>query len=669
MSELFLRYGWVAPLVTIALGVVVVLAWSRRRRPVADGWAVTAPTPGVVALDGKLQSSLRLPSGHVVAADGTSAGQCVLVLSDGRQVPFRGRLTTRSRIPSSLSESPSPIPLHAGTAIRVRGLLAPAELTGDEAAGYREVVRSWVLVPPGDEGTIELAQRLPSPGAWVLGAVLGAAVGLLGPGLGLVADVEELGLASPLFREEAAGALLPDLEERFASGDADAVHDVDAYVLAREIRGFERCPAELPAGAALEVVARLARVCPRPEWLGLALQRGWAGYGPFTMREWIAIAQREGDPVPELLPLEARLRVVAGETQLSAELLDRLPEHPRLALLDDPTLARLVAGEPDAVDPSLAHAPRGAAQSVFRLVALASARCGTADARPRCAKAFEDFELISASHREPIVPLQRELLRFGPMLEQVHARVAEGPLDPRVERVLLDRVMAFRMLVTPPSDAFVDEVVRVAARLRDSSDRVVSSRSRRKMRCWEHAPGRRHCRPYGSYDDHVFVIPRIAEWLDHPRLIEATRFPGDHGSVGPDTDPSIPLLPGRPCATPEAVPPGADLVTALHTRRRYRAICGRSPDHDRWIEAWSLAYLDPARGLRFARLEAAFAGLEPVLPTRELPPPPESTQTIRWMELDEKAALDVPVELPGETEVRSAGPRRPRWIERALNRD
>lgn len=677
MSELLFHYGWAFP--WVLAGVVGFVTWLRtdRARP-APSWRPLERTTGDVVLDGRIEAPRRLPGGHAVGADGATAGRCLLRLADGSTLPLVGRLRPLAHVPRHADDAPHPAPLAPERRVRVRASVVPAPPSSEASSGYRETTRTLQLVPREEADAIEIARRGRSH-AWALSVVGGLALGLALPGAGPSLGYPDLGFASPLFRDDAIVSASERVEARLRSGDPEAARDVVKYLVLREARALSTCPDEPIAGAALAAIRRLGELCRRPDWLADAVAVQWRVLGPEETRAWLRVLDAEGNVPDPLVALALRLRLTnasddpndeprPGEAPIDA----RLPASVRRAMLDDPDLTRFVRGEPEAVAPTLAHpfddrghglelpwSGRGVgAPAAFRLAALALARCGTPRAHPACEKAFDRVDVLLEHQAGFSEPKRRDLLRFGPLLSEVARRTADGPLDPRVEHVLLERTAAFQMLVREEDAAWIAEL-RAARRRLDELGRLEIARV-------QSVALKRECARDGRCEVRIRelrapLLAQTAVWLGSRALVDAVTEPGDEWRRWLD-DRELPRAgwlrvaresetlgyldaqdlvvaerlrnPDGPkrCASDETLPDPLELVRLLDSRRLRRARCGASPEHDRWIRPLAAAYRDEARGPRLARVEAAFAGLPPQMPERELPPPAPSTETTRFVE-------------------------------------
>lgn len=685
MSELLFHYGLAFPWVLAALIGFVTWLRTDRARP-APSWRPIERSSGDVVLDGRIQATRRLPGGHAIGVDGSTASGCVLRLADGSSLPLVGRLRPLAWVPRNDDDAPHPSPIAAGRRVRVRASVVPAPPSSEASSGYRETTRTLQLVPREEADSIEIARRGRSH-AWALSMVGGLALGLSLPGVGPSIGQPDLGFASPLFRDDAIVSASERVEARLRSGDPDAARDVVKYLVLREARALPACPDEPPVGATLAAIRRLGELCRRPDWLADAVAVHWRTLGPEEARAWLRVLDAEARVPHALVPLALRLRLTEeahaegsppGEPPIDTRhaLDERLPDSVRRATLVDPDFARFARGEPEALAPTLTHpfevpaSYRGhglqlpwsgttlGAPAAFRLAALALARCGTERAQPACEKAFDGVDALLAHQAGFSEQQRRDLLRFGPLLSEVARRTANGPLDPRVEHLLLERATAFQMLVREEDEPWIAEL-RAARRRLDALSRLEIARV-------QSVALKRECARDGRCEVRIRelrapLLAQTAVWMGSRAMLDAVTEPEDEWRRWLD-DRELPhaawlhvaresealsyldaqdlvvaarlRTPDAPrrCATDETLPEPLDLLRLLDSGRVRRARCGPSPEHDRWIRTLAEAYRDETRGPRLARVEAAFVGLAPQTPERELPPPAPSTETTRVME-------------------------------------
>ncbi|MCB9610973.1 MAG: hypothetical protein H6721_02640 [Sandaracinus sp.] len=641
MYEMLFHHGWWFPWLLAGVAAAAVRLTPRRR--IAPSWQPASRDFGPVVLDGRLEAPWRLPGGHLVAPSGANGGRCVLRRPDGTSLALVGPLLPLAAIPRHESDVPRRTALTPGCDVRVRASLVPAPASSGDPVGYRDVTCSLQLVPRDDDGFIEISRRRP-PRRWPWAALAGLAVGLLLPGLGLTVGYDELGFASPLFRHAAMGTIADQIEERLRDGEGSAL-EVERFLLLRNALRLPACEEGPPSGSSLEAIRRFAELCRRPAWLPAAVEARWTRLAPGELHRWLRELERR-DVVPEsLVPVAARLQwVFDGEVSTASP----LPELVRDSLGSLAPLDAFLAGERDALAPTLLRAP-DETEPAYRLGALALAGCGTPEALPECEKAFEGFVVSESAFSDAH---QRELLRWGPMLSQVHARTNGRAMHPRVEHALVERVVSFHMMVRDDA-RLLDEVRRARDRLSVLREEDAAGGDYRKRWCLK--PRQCHVEAREPLQNR---LPEIAIWLGDRALVDAALVPGDvHDLWLRNTRRQVDPMPWETpqpdwrawlgsldaqdqtvaaqtrdpqpftrCDAPERVPSSLDLLAYLDSRRLWRARCGESHEHDRWMALLSAEYRG-ARAMGFARLEAAFGELAPILPHLETPPPPEDTRT------------------------------------------
>ncbi|MCA9611853.1 MAG: hypothetical protein KC586_03740, partial [Myxococcales bacterium] len=422
MYELLFHHGWWFP--WLLAGVTAAAVRLTPRRSIAPSWQPVRRDSGPVVLDGRLEAPWRLPGGHLVDPTGANGGRCVLRLSDGTSLALVGPLLPLAAIPRHESDAPRRSALLPGCDVRVRASLVPGPASSADPIGYRDVTCSLQLVPRDDDGFVEISRRRP-PRRWPWAALGALVAGLLLPGLGLTFGHDELGFASPLFRDAAMSSIADRIEERLRAGETDAALDVERFLSLRNALRLPACEEGPPSGSSLEAIRQFAELCRRPGWLPATVEARWTRLAPDELHRWLRELERR-DVVPaSLVPVAARLQwIFDGELSTPS----RIPELVRDSLGSLAPLDAFLAGERDALAPTLLRAP-DETEPAYRLGALALAGCGTPEALPECEKAFEGFVVSESAFSDAH---QRELLRWGPMLSRVHARTSGRAMHPRV---------------------------------------------------------------------------------------------------------------------------------------------------------------------------------------------------------------------------------------------
>lgn len=637
MTRLLFFYGHLIWPALALLGLLLGSGWVWRRfarRAVLSAWRPTPPKLGDVVLDGVIDSDHRLPRGRVVDASGLTAGRLWLKLRDGERVALEGPISVLDRVPGMDDDPEIHHDLPANHPVRVRARLAPSKtattLGGVVPSGgpYRADSRGLTLVPRAD--VIELASRRcprrPLIQGALLGALVGATLGLFAPGFGLVLDAPTVGLASPLFRTRAITTLASDMEVALRDADDEwAARHVVRYLLLRRERDGVLCPDELPGAPSAFVMAELAAHCRRPQWLRTFVETNLAQLTPGRAQAWLARAAELGAPAdPSFAFTEARVALTSGAPlgPTFDALRWQLPAatHCAFERADDDAWRRqcwwraMLRGELDALAPAL-FAGGPWERDEARLIALALGRCGATDAQPWCDKQLR--RTFDPPHLS-VGDSPRAVVDRGAYFAHLHAR-SEG-LDPHLRRALAERALAFELMVAPT--AGLGERARLARRALEALPEAARpTPPAPKPGYWSGGGGPRSAD--SSRARSLGLLAQVAAWRGAAEAFgvlggRLADLRGGQDGRSPLAAPRLDdspeafvhyalrrgeVLPPERCE--ETVPTSYALAALLTSRRWHHARCGATPAHDARAEALLVGYGDAERGALLAVFDEA----------------------------------------------------------------